>query len=82
MQEGVLFKINASLNFLSRLRHVLRLLFLPVVGGIPLVGDGGVVHALWVEPLELPVVVVPHVVPHVLGLGPVDVSSLGSKPGE
>ena len=60
---------------------MLRLL-IPVVGGLPLVGDGGVVHALGVKPLELPVVVVSHVVPHVLGLGPVDISGLGSKPDE
>ena len=59
---------------------MLHLLFLPVIRSVPLVGDGGVVHALGVEPLELPVVVVPHVVPHVLSLGPVDISSLGSKP--
>jgi len=52
----------------------------PVVGGLPLLRQSGVVDALGVEPLELLVVVVPHVVPHVLGLGPVDISSLGSKP--
>ena len=32
----------------------LHLLLLPVVGGIPLVRDGGVVHTPGVEPLELP----------------------------
>ena len=58
-------------------------LLVPVVGGLPLVGDCGVVHALGVEPLEpleLLVVVVPHVVPHFLGLGLVNISNLGIKP--
>ena len=30
----------------------------PVVGGVPLVGDSAVVHIAGVEPLELPAVVV------------------------
>ena len=57
-----------------------RDLFLPVVGGLPLVGDGGVVNVGRVEPLELPVVVVTHVVPHILLLGPVHISGLARKP--
>ena len=42
----------------GRLKEVLLALLVPVVGGVPLIGDGAVVHLAGVEPLELPAVVV------------------------
>merc|ERR1712013_449099 len=52
----------------------------PVVRSTSLVRDGFVVHVTWVEPLELLVFVVPHVVSHILSLGPVHVSCFHCKP--
>ena len=82
----MLSEVLHYISLMGSLQSLVVLLYLteginlvPVVGGPSLVGQGGVVNAAGVEPLELPVFIVFVQLRRVLLLPPVDVSCLAGK---
>ena len=66
---------TVDLELVTRVNPISKLL-IPVVGGSPLVRDGGVVDSPGVEPLELPVLVVGKQFSGIFLLAPVHISGL------